>query len=277
MESKIWLITGTSKGIGLHLLEQAAKKGYTVVGTVRNKSEIEKINNVVPGKTFGYLLDVTDHEQVKKVMEEVHDQFKRIDILVNNAGYGLFGAVEEVSMDEARHQMETNVFGALAVTQAALPYMRKQKSGHIIQISSIAGIASTQGLGIYNASKYALEGFSEALYKEVNPLGIHVTIVEPGPFRTEWAGASMKFAEKIIDDYQKTSGELKKLLEQRNGNQPGNPVKGALAIIQTVEAETPPLRLALGKWAVEGIENKIKLLEKDLNEWRKVSIDTAFD
>lgn len=277
MESKIWIITGTSKGIGLHLLEEAAKKGYIVIGTVRKEEDLNKINNIIPGKTFGYLLDVNNHERVKKVVDEIYNKFKRIDVLVNNAGYGLFGAVEEVNMVEARQQMETNVFGALAVTQAVLPYFRKQKSGHVIQISSIAGISSTQGLGIYNASKYALEGFSEALYKEVSPLGIHVTIVEPGPFRTEWAGASMKYAKKTIEDYQSTSGEIKKLLEQRNGNQPGDPIKAALAIIQAVETKNPPLRLALGKWAVEGIENKIKLLEKDLNEWRKVSIDTAFD
>lgn len=276
MSNKVWLITGVSTGLGRFLAEAAAQKGYTVVGTVRKQEQIASVDALVPGKTFGYLLDVNKHAQVEQVVEEVAGRFGRIDVLVNNAGYGLFGAVEEVSIEEAREQLETNVFGALAMTQAVLPLMRAHQSGHILQISSQAGIASTPGLGIYNASKYALEGFSEALSREVAPLGIRVTLVEPGPFRTEWAGASMKFSSHRIDAYVPTAGKIRTILSEVNGNQPGDPVKAALAMIQVTESETPPLRLALGKSAVEAIRRKINLLNQDLTAWESVSIGADY-
>ena len=276
MSNKIWFITGVSTGIGRELAEQAALAGNTVIGTVRKQAQIEEINNLVSGKTFGYLLDVNDHEKVVEVTMDVNMKFGRIDVLVNNAGYGLFAGIEEVSIQEARDQMETNFFGALAVTQSVLPIMRKQQSGHIIQISSIAGLTGTAGLGIYNASKHAMEGFSEALYQELLPLGIKVTLVEPGPFRTLWAGASMKFSEKSIDGYAAID-RTKTAMQARNGAQPGDPVKAALAIVQIAETENPPLRLALGKIAIGAIKGKIALLTKDLMAWETLSAGADFE
>ncbi len=277
MSNKVWFITGVSTGIGRHLAEQAALAGYTVIGTVRKQAQIDEINNLVRGKTFGFVLNVNDHPKVTEVINEVASKFGKIDVLVNNAGYGLFGGIEEVTMQEARDQIETNFFGALAVTQAVLPIMRGQKSGHIFQVSSIAGLTGTAGLGIYNASKHALEGFSEALNNEVAPLNIKVTLVEPGPFRTLWAGASMKYADKTIDAYEATVGRTKGMLEARNGVQPGDPVKAALAIITIAETEHPPLRLALGKIAIGAIQGKIALLTKDLTTWEALSAGADFE
>lgn len=276
MLNKIWFITGVSTGIGRELAEQAALAGNTVIGTVRKQDQIEAVNNLVTGKTFGYILDVNNHAKVTEVINEIATKFGKIDVLVNNAGYGLFGGIEEVTIQEARDQMETNFFGALAVTQAVLPIMRQQKSGHIIQISSIAGLTGTAGLGIYNASKHAMEGFSEALYQELLPLGINVTLVEPGPFRTLWAGASMKFSEKSIDGYAAID-RTKAAMKARNGVQPGDPVKAALAIIQIAETENPPLRLALGKIAIGAIQGKIALLTKDLTAWETLSAGADFE
>ncbi len=278
MSNKVWFITGVSTGIGKHLAEQAALAGNTVIGTVRKQNQIEEINNLVSGKTFGYLLDVNDHVKVTEVINDVAKKFGKIDVLVNNAGYGLFGGIEETSMQEARDQMETNFFGALAVTQAVLPIMRQQQSGHIIQISSIAGLTGTPGLGLYNASKHAMEGFTEALYYELEALNIKVTLVEPGPFRTLWAGASMKYTQREIEAYRKTRvGKTKGLMEARNGVQPGDPVKAALAIIQIAETENPPLRLALGKIAIGAIQGKIALLTKDLTAWEALSAGADFE
>ena len=278
MSNKVWFITGVSTGIGKELAEQAALAGNTVIGTVRKQDQIADINNLVSGKTFGYLLDVNDHAKVSEVINEVANKFGKIDVLVNNAGYGLFGGIEETSIQEARDQMETNFFGALAVTQAVLPIMRVQQSGHIIQISSIAGLTGTAGLGIYNASKHAMEGFTEALYYELEAFHIKVTLVEPGPFRTLWAGASMKYTQQEIDAYRNTRvGKTKGLMEARNGVQPGDPVKAALAIIKIAETDNPPLRLALGKIAIGAIQGKIALLNKDLTAWQELSAGADFE
>ncbi len=274
--NKVIFITGVSSGFGRDLAIEAAKAGHTVIGTVRKEEQLQQVNNLQQGKTFGYLLDVNNHEEVQEVIANVVDRFGKIDVLINNAGYGLMGAVEETSMEEARMQMETNFFGALAVTQAALPFMRKEKSGHIIQFSSIAGILSSPGLGLYNASKFALEGMSEALYLEVAPLGIRVTIVEPGPFRTKWAGGSMKFTKNIIEDYAATAGKVKDTITGYNGNQPGDPVKGAQAVLKIIDADKPPLRLVLGKVAVERAKSKINLLQKDFDEWEALSVSADF-
>lgn len=276
MPTKIWFITGVSTGFGKHLAELAAKKDYTVIGTVRKQEQLNGVDQLVPGKTFGYLLDVNNHARITTVVNSVLEKFGRIDVLVNNAGYGLCSAIEEASEQEVREQMETNFFGAYAMTQAVLPIMRKQRSGHIVQISSQAGINSSPGLGVYNASKYALEGFSEALYHEGVPLGIKVTIVEPGPFRTEWAGASMKFPAKTIEDYVPTAGRIRQVLSKISGNQPGDPVKGSEAIIHITEVENPPLRLPLGKTAVDTIRKKLDWVSREISEWEKLSLSTDY-
>lgn len=275
--SKIIFITGVSSGFGQELIKEAAAAGYTAIGTVRKQEQLEEINNISKGKTFGYLLDVNHHDKVTETLQQVVDKFGRLDVVINNAGYGLMGAIEETSMDEARQQMETNFFGALAVTQAAIPHMRKQGGGHIIQFSSVAGLLGTPGVGLYNASKFALEGMSEALRLEVAPFNIHVTIVEPGPFRTLWAGASMKFTEKQLDGYEETAHKTKTTITGYSGAQPGDPVKGSQAVLKLIEEEKPPLRLVLGKLALQRARTKIKLLEDDFNAYESVSNSVDFD
>lgn len=277
ISSRIWLITGVSGGLGRALALQAAQNGDIVFGTLRKPGQVEEFNDLIHGKTFGLQLDVNKHDQIGPLITHIVDQFGRIDILVNNAGYGLFGAVEEVSMEEARQQMETNFFSALAVTQAVLPVMRSQKSGRIIQISSIAGLRSNPGLGLYNASKFALEGLSEALALETKHLNIYVTLIEPGPFRTDWAGKSAIRSRKIIKDYDSVAGERIRVINNYDGKQPGDPVKAAKAIISVVNSDSPPLRLALGKIALDGIRDKLMSAEKEMNSWEEVSVNTAFD
>ena len=275
--SKIWLITGVSGGLGRALAQEVASQGDIVFGTLRKPGQIEEFNQLVHGKTFGLELDINNHQRIELLVTHILDQFGRIDVLVNNAGYGLFGAIEETSMTEARQQMETNFFSALAMTQAVLPVMRRQRSGHVVQISSMAGIRSSPGMGLYNASKFALEGFSEALALESKHLDIKVTLVEPGPFRTLWAGASSVRAKKIIEEYNQTSGELIRTVNAYTGSQPGDPVKAAKAIIKAVNSDHPPLRLVLGKIALEAVRKKISQLGKEYDEWEQVSLDTSFD
>lgn len=275
--SRIWLITGVSGGLGRALALEAAHNGDIVFGTLRKAGQAEEFTDLIHGKTFGIQLDVNKHEQISPVVTHILDQFGRIDVLVNNAGYGLFGAAEEVSMSEARQQMETNFFGALALTKAVLPVMRSQRSGHILQVSSIAGLSSNPGLGLYNASKFALEGFTEALYLETKNLNIRVTLIEPGPFRTDWAGSSSVRSAQIIPDYDSTAGERIRAINGMSGNQPGDPVKAAKAILTVVNSDDPPLRLALGKIALDVIRKKIQLLERELNEWEQLSANTGFE
>ena len=275
--SKIWFITGVSGGLGRALAEQVAQQGDIVFGTVRKPEQVEQFNQLVHGKTFGLELDINNHSRIEILITHILDQFGRIDVLVNNAGYGLFGAIEEVSMEEARQQMETNFFSALAVTQAVLPVMRRQRAGHVVQISSMAGMRSSPGMGLYNASKFALEGFSEALALEAAHLNIKVTIVEPGPFRTLWAGPSSVRSKKVIDDYESSAGELIRTINGYTGTQPGDPIKAARAIIKAVSSENPPLRLALGKIALEAVRKKLSSLQQNYDEWEEVTVDTSFD
>ena len=244
---------------------------------LRKQEQILEFEALVPGNTFGVLLDINHHSQIEQVLNNTISHFGDIDILVNNAGYGLFGAIEEVSMEEARQQMETNFFSALALTQAILPKMRAQGSGHIIQISSMAGFRALPGMGLYNASKFALEGFSEALALEAKPLNIHVTIVEPGPFRTNWAGDSSIRSKKVIADYSTTAGSRITTVQQYSGNQPGDPVKAAKAIIEITNSDNPPIRLPLGPIALEAIRNKLRSVENEITRWEKLATDTSFD
>ncbi|HEY1025610.1 MAG TPA: oxidoreductase [Sphingobacteriaceae bacterium] len=276
-EQKIWFITGVSGGLGRALAEEVAKNDDIVIGTLRQEKQLLAFEQLVPGKTFAARLDVNDHAHIDRVIQRVMDEFGRIDVLVNNAGYGLFGAIEEVSMEEARRQMETNFFSALALTKAVLPIMRNQRSGNIVQISSMAGFRSNPGMGIYNASKFALEGFSEALYLEMAPLNIHVTLVEPGPFRTEWAGASSVKAASHIPDYGETAGKIIGYIESNSGKQAGDPVKAARAIIRAVNNVNPPLRLPLGKAALDAIRTKLRSVGKNIEDWEDVSLDTSFE
>ena len=275
--TRIWLITGVSGGLGRALALQAAQNGDIVYGTLRKAEQLNTFNELVPGKTFGLILDVNQHHNIPPVLHTILEQNGRIDVLVNNAGYGLFGAIEELNMEEARQQMETNFFSVLALTQAVLPIMRKQRSGHILQISSMSGIRAYSGTGLYNASKFALEGMSEALAAEIKPLNIHLTLIEPGPFRTDWAGASSVRAKNSIDEYEASSGARLNLLQSTSGKQPGDPNKGAKAMLKVVNSEHPPLRLVLGKPALDAIREKYKMVEVELKAWEDVTLNTSFD
>lgn len=277
ISSRIWLITGVSGGLGRALAKEAALNGDIVFGTLRKPEQIAEFNDLVHGKTFGLELDVNMHNEIGPVITHILDQFGRIDVLVNNAGYGLFGAIEEVSMEEARQQMETNFFAVLALCQAVLPIMRNQNSGHIVQISSMSGVCANSGTGLYNASKFALEGMSEALAIEIKPLNIRLTLVEPGPFRTDWAGASSLRSKNIIEDYSSGAGARISLLQNNSGKQPGDPAKGAKAILKAINSANPPLRLVLGKPALDAIRGKFKQVEEELSEWEAVTLDTSFD
>jgi NAD(P)-dependent dehydrogenase (short-subunit alcohol dehydrogenase family) len=270
-----WLITGVSSGFGRALAEAVVARGETVIGTLRRPDQLAAFESLAPGRTLACRLDLTDHARVTAMVHQAIARAGGVDVVVNNAGYGLVGAVEEVSDAEARHQMETNFFGALAVTQAALPYMRRQRHGHIVNISSLAGIVGTQGMAMYSASKFALEGFSEALAAEVKPLGIKVTIVEPGGFRTSWASAhALARAARVIDEYAPTAGVMRANLDRFDGHQPGDPAKAAAAIIAAVDAPNPPLRLALGPDAVQRIRAKLDTMSRELAMWEAVSKDT---
>jgi NAD(P)-dependent dehydrogenase (short-subunit alcohol dehydrogenase family) len=272
-----WLITGVSSGFGRALAEVVLEKGGTVAGTVRNEPAKTEFEKLAPGKAISILLDVTDEASVRRGVEEAEKKTGGIDVLVNNAGYGLEGAIEEVTLDQVRSQFEVNVFGAVAMMQAVLPSMRKRRSGAIVNVTSMGGLTAFPGVGIYNGSKFALEGISEALAKEVKPLGIKVIIVAPGSFRTDWAGRSMVHVDGAIADYESTAGAFRKSLAQRNGRQPGDPRKGAEAIIAAVESADPPLHLLLGPDALRFVGEKLGALQAEILKWAPVSAATNFD
>ena len=274
---QVWLITGVSGGLGRALAEEAARAGHKVIGTLRKADQVPGFDALCPGYTRGMVLDVNHHDAVSAAVNSLLAEYGGIDVLVNNAGYGLFGAIEETAMEEARAQMETNFFGVLAMCQALIPSMRERRRGRIIQISSIAGFRGTNGLGIYNASKFALEGMSEALAQELQPFGIHVTLVEPGPFRTAWAGSSSVRTQKVMQDYSETAGVRIAQIQAYNGQQPGDPHKAARVIIQAAASENPPLHLPLGPLAIEAFRIKMQALEKEIATWEKLATDTSFD
>lgn len=276
MKKKIWFITGISAGLGKALALAVMEKGDFVTGTFRLQDQVRQFNEQYAGKGFSFLLDVTNESQTKDTVSEIISKYGRIDVLVNNAGFGFAGAIEETSADEVRQVFEVNFFAALHLTQQVLPLMRKQRSGHIVQISSHGGIKAFAGFGIYNAGKFALEGFSEALAQEVASLGIKVSIVEPGPFRTNFAGNSLGLAKKVIDDYSETAGIFREKLQGVNGRQEGDPEKAALAIISHVNSENPTLRLPLGKTALITIGMKINSLKADLEANREIAEGTVF-
>lgn len=227
MNQKIWFITGLSSGLGQALAHTLLNEGEIVLGTFRQPQQADQFNAEQAGRGFAFVLDLTDTKQIEAVASQVIAQFGRIDVLVNNAGVGFAGAIEETSLAEARAVLETNFFGPLALTQAFLPYFRRQGSGHILQISSHGGVKAFAGFGLYNASKFALEGFSEALALEVAPLGVRVTLVEPGPFRTQFAGANFGFAQTELSDYEATAGSFRQRIRQVDGRQEGDPLKAA--------------------------------------------------
>lgn len=274
--NRVWFITGASKGFGRALVESALEQGDMVVATAR-KPEILAQSFQDNNHLLILPLDVTNSYQIQESVEKAIEKFGHIDILVNNAGYGLLGAVEEANLEEVKQVFSTNVFGLHAVTQAVLPHLRSQKSGHIINISSVGGFSGSIGWGIYNSTKFAVEGLSEALSLEVKPLGIHVTIVEPGMFRTDFLASSMRSVNTVIKDYTNTSGQTREMANKSNGNQPGDPNKAASAILKVVAADDPPLRLVLGPDSLKRIKTKLEQVKTDLNNWQTVTLSTNIE
>jgi len=274
---KKWLVTGVSGGLGRAIALAAAQEGHIVYGTLRNKEQFNAYEDLVPGNTIPLLLDVTNKAAISIAIADIIGLNGSIDVVVNNAGYGLIGGIEEVSEKEIRNQMETNFFGAMWVTQSVLPIMRKQKSGWILQVSSSAGFRSAAGFGIYNASKFALEGMSEALAQEMKPLGVHVVILEPGPFRTNFAGSSAVFSEQNIPAYDATVGQFKRIMTEKSGTQDGDPNKAAAVILALVKSNNPPVRLPLGHFSITAIRNKLVEVEKDIQAWEHLTSTTSFE
>ncbi len=273
---KVWFITGCSSGFGSALAKELLEIGYQVAVTARNIDQVKTLTDAYPETAFPISLDVTNPLQITSAVESAIARFGRIDVLVNNAGIGYFGAIEESEEDEVRKMFEINVFGLAKMTQAVLPYMRKQRSGHILNIASIGGLRSFPGIGFYNATKYAVDGLSESLSKEVAPLGIKVTIIAPSGFRTDWAGRSAKNTSISIEDYATTAGKNMGDIRGYSGNQPGDPVRAAKAMILVTETENPPLRLLLGAAALKGGRIKLDELKHDFDTWAAVSEGADF-
>jgi NAD(P)-dependent dehydrogenase (short-subunit alcohol dehydrogenase family) len=273
--SRVWFITGASRGLGRALTEEVLDSGERVLATARRTDKIRDLPRRHPGQAAATALDVTDPAQVRDAVDRALDEFGRIDVLVNNAGYGLLGALEELSDEEFRSQFETNLFGLVNVTRAVLPHFRVQRSGHIVQISSLSGVVPNPGESAYAATKFALEGMSESLAQEVAHLGIRVTIVEPGPVRTEFAGRSLKRADPI-DDYADSVGQVRELLAQLDGSQPNDPARVAQAIIEATHQDQPPLHLPLGEQAINGIRQHLSERSQELDQTEPLGAATAF-
>lgn len=268
---KTWLITGCSTGFGRELSKYVLEQGHQVIVTARNPNQIEDIVSTYPKTARAFQLDVTVPEQIQAATEFAISEFGTIDVLVNNAGIGYFAAVEESEEEEVRKMFEINVFGLGNMTKAVLPQMRKQGSGHILNIASIGGLMSFPAVGYYNATKFAVDGLSEALYKEVSPLGIQVTIICPSGFRTDWAGRSANESNITIDDYAETAGANRAGIRERSGQQAGDPKRAAKAMFDVVESEQPPLRLLLGEAALKNGILKTEQLREEFEQYAEVS------
>ncbi|MCW5893016.1 MAG: oxidoreductase [bacterium] len=276
-DPKTFFITGVSTGFGRALAEAALADGHRVAGTVRAAAARAAFDALAPGRSFGFLLDVTDLPAVPRVVTEVEADVGAIDVLVNNAGYGFEGLVEEGSLVDLHRQLEVNVVGAVAVIQAVLPHMRTRRRGHIVNVTSMGGLTTFPGLGFYHASKFALEGITETLRQEVAPFGIGVTAVEPGRFRTDWAGRSMLRAPRRIADYDASYEPVRANRARSNGTQPGDPQKAARAILTLVTSLDPPGHLLLGPDAVRFVRAKLDALSAELAAWEALSLSTDFD
>jgi len=272
----VWFITGCSTGFGRALARYALDRGYRVVVTARNPAEVEDLAAGRQERALVAALDVTEPAQIAASVAAAEARFGRIDVLVNNAGIGYFGAIEESDDAEVRRMFEINFWGLANMTRAVLPGMRARRSGHIVNISSMGGVRGAPAVGYYNAAKFAVEGFSEALERETAPLGIKVLIVEPSGFRTDWAGRSANEASHPIADYDATAGARLRQIRGISGKQLGDPVRAAAAIVEAVEAPDPPLRLMLGKAALVAGRAKIALLRRDFNSWAAVSEGADF-
>ena len=277
-KTKTWIITGASRGFGLEISKAVLASGDNVVATVRRKPEELAAKLDHSPKLYVAILNISDEAEVIKVAAQTVEKFGSIDVLANNAGFGLLGGVEEISDQEARRVYETNVFGLLKVTRAVLPHMRRQRSGHVINFSSVGGLTGSAGWGIYCSTKFAVEGVTEALAKELAPLGIFATTVEPGYFRTNFlASASLLRAEKTIEDYAETAGAMREIATKVSYHQPGDPVKLAAAIVRLAGSPKPPVHLPLGTDTLKHYREKTEAFDKEIAEWHDVITSTDHD
>ncbi|MFM2485167.1 oxidoreductase [Celerinatantimonas yamalensis] len=272
--NKLLLITGVSSGFGRVLAHEAIASGYHVVGTVRSERARQAFEELDPAKAVGRLLDVTDFDAIDGVVAEIEANIGAIDVLVNNAGYGHEGIIEESPLAEMRRQFDVNVFGAVAVTKAVLPYMRTRRSGHILNITSMGGFITMPGIAYYCGSKFALEGISEVLGKEVKPFNVYVTAVAPGSFRTDWAGRSMARTPRSISDYDAQFDPIRNAREEKSGQQLGDPQKAARAMLAAIASDTPPEHLLLGSDALELVRRKLSALTDEISEWEALTRST---
>jgi NAD(P)-dependent dehydrogenase (short-subunit alcohol dehydrogenase family) len=271
MDSKVWFITGCSTGFGREIALAALAHGDKAVVTARRPESVADICQQYPEHTLAVALDVTDARQIETALAAAIAHFGGIDVLVNNAGYGYVGAIEEGEEDAVRQLFETNFFGALALTKAVLPHMRKRGSGVILNNSSQAGLMANPGTGYYSASKYALEGMMEALSKEVAPLGIKVSSVQPGAFRTDWSGRSMQRTETPIDDYYEHVGSRLDMIGEMDGKQPGDPKRAAQVFVDLAYMDDPPVQLLLGAGVLATYREKLAGVTKSLDDWEQVT------
>lgn len=271
---KTLLITGVSSGFGRALALEALAAGHTVVGTVRSESARQAFDSLSASAAFARVLDVTDFERIDGVVSEIENQVGPIDVLVNNAGYGHEGLLEESPLAELRRQFEVNVFGAVAMIKAVLPFMRARRRGHILNVTSMGGHITMPGIAYYCGSKFALEGISESLGKEVACFGIAVTAVAPGSFRTDWAGRSMTRTPRSIPDYDAVFDPIRRAREERHGRQPGDPAKAARAMLAAIEAAHPPTHLLLGSDALALVRGKLAALADEFRAWEALTVST---
>ncbi|MGH9605496.1 MAG: oxidoreductase [Terracidiphilus sp.] len=274
--SRVWFITGASTGFGRLLAEEVLRRGERAIATARDLTKVADLAAKYPRRARTFALDVTRPAEIEAVAAQAIAAFGHVDVVVNNAGYGVSGAIEEVSEAEFEPMFQTNIYGLIRTTRAFLPHLRERRSGHILNFSSIGGLTGIAGWGFYHTTKFAVEGFSEALAAEMKPLGVHVTAIEPGPFRTDFLGRSGKLAQREIPEYQATAGKAREYFRTQGGKQPGDPQKAIEAAIAVVDSPEPPLHLILGNAALKRFRDKIAMWEKEIAAWESVSAGADF-
>ncbi|OSQ31171.1 oxidoreductase [Thalassospira sp. MCCC 1A03138] len=271
------LITGVSSGFGRAFATAAVAEGHHVIGTVRKQADLAAFTALSPAQTTGIILDVTDFDAIPDAIKKIETDIGPIDVLINNAGYGHEGLLEESPLAELEAQFRVNVFGAVAMIKAVLPHMRSRKRGHILNVTSMGGFITMPGISYYCGSKFALEGISETLASEVAGLGIHVTAIEPGSFRTDWAGRSMVRSDRSISDYDSLFDPIRDARQKKSGNQAGDPARAAKAVMDILNAPNPPVHLLLGRDALSLVRTKLDDLQAEFNTWEHVTTSTDFD
>ncbi len=277
MTKRIFLITGAARGLGLAFAEAALAAGHQVVATVRHDQDRVTFEALAPGRAHAFLLDVSDHADVPEVMAKIEAEVGGIDVLINNAGYGHEGVLEESSLDAMIRQFDVNVFGSVAMIKAVLPGMRERRRGHIINLSSVAGLIAMPGIAYYTASKFSIEAISAVLAQEVRGFGVKVTSLAPGSFRTDWAGASLDRTERSISDYDAVFEPIREARQAKSGRQVGDPAKAAQAVLAIVETDDPPVHLVLGKDALRQVRDSTGKFLAELDKWEALSLSTEFE